>query len=1053
MAETVERPMAMLNVTTHPDAEIFLIGNDRHVVDRAVGQLKTLQPVGLYRLKVMRTTVAEERLLDLDGHLSLDVELEAPDSAIPFARTLDAAAAQRIGGLESVILGATFVLVCRGKLSKQAKKGRDAPTQFTCRLLPWAANEIDLLADRSSATVRVADEHWTAKGAALDAGAYVLEIDDGSRRSRQILPILPGWQTRVFVRRKPPLFVGGSGEADSAGGDRDRIRPATIDVAIHLSRGELPIAFAREHESTEIVRLALAMGRRIIQSPAVIEVFLGGKFADPIAGVAAAHLMFDQIERDAADIASAANNAPATNFTRKDVTEVIGNLTRLFDVGSVASADLVALKLRAGMRLAKREKRITVPPIYARSWKTLIDAAVGEQPRVELDAELYAECAGSYSIGSYFGWAPIDVREFLAQVLRESRGLVNRLAPVAIGTVAQRFPASSKMVEEIVLETLAYATGNGRTAPVPDEGVARRIEHGDLWNTVSGALTRIGDEAAIGLTEGPTPAFVSRIVQSIGDRFGVTQPQLAKAMRVARGEAVAWAEGIISIFDDHEQRHKLADKFGVPRSVFDALLPAPQKRIESAAVESEDLRDGTGVVPFAELETLAFTAVKDRPEASVIDIGAVLTADRLRRVCPNVRADILETIISSGPDVLGDADFINHTRIAHFIAQCAAETGGLRRLDEDLYYTTAARLVAVFPSKFPTEASARPFLRNPEKLANHVYANRNGNSQPGDGWRYRGSGLIQLTGRGNFKSVGDLIGMDLVGQPDLVREVDSALAIAVGYWSKRDINAVADGTTDSAVEAVTRRINPALVGLADRKRYFRAALRAFAPPTPAVAVAEAFQYAPPAVGTARATKRAAATGKAAPRGLAAASVGAGELSGPQWTARFPTSREIDDLAAPFSAKVAGFVAAMRTAGANVRISATYRPKERAYLMHWAWKIGKQGYDPADVPPMPGVPIIWQHPTQARSRRAARDMVEAYGMVQIAALNSRHTEKKAIDMTITWSGALSIAEQDGGTKRIATSPRNGSNALLIDVGAGYGVIKLRSDPPHWSDDGR
>ncbi len=176
-------------------------------------------------------------------------------------------------------------------------------------------------------------------------------------------------------------------------------------------------------------------------------------------------------------------------------------------------------------------------------------------------------------------------------------------------------------------------------------------------------------------------------------------------------------------------------------------------------------------------------------------------------------------------------------------------------------------------------------------------------------------------------------------------------------------------------------------------------------------------------------------------------------SGAGWVSSFSTSRSLDDLEAPFREAAKAFVSALRNAGADVRISATYRPRERAYLMHWAWQIAKLGYDPKNVPPMAGVNIEWVHASEAASRKAARDMVSAYGMVNIAALNSRHTERRAIDMTVSWSGTLSITTISGATKAISTVPRNGSNTELIEVGRQYGAIKLISDPPHWSDDGR
>jgi putative chitinase len=202
----------------------------------------------------------------------------------------------------------------------------------------------------------------------------------------------------------------------------------------------------------------------------------------------------------------------------------------------------------------------------------------------------------------------------------------------------------------------------------------------------------------------------------------------------------------------------------------------------------------------------------------------LITVDRIKAVCPNADHDIIEAIVTAAPVSLPKAGLNDPIRLAHFIAQIATETGGLRRLDEDLNYT-AARLVKVFPRRFKSVTGAQPYVRNPEKLANFVYGGRNGNKEPGDGFRYRGSGLIQLTGRGNFDAVGNLVGMNLVDNPELARHADSALEIALGYWTKHKINSVAGTASDDAVKAVTKLINPALQGLDDRKAYFTKSAR------------------------------------------------------------------------------------------------------------------------------------------------------------------------------------------------------------------------------------
>lgn len=156
---------------------------------------------------------------------------------------------------------------------------------------------------------------------------------------------------------------------------------------------------------------------------------------------------------------------------------------------------------------------------------------------------------------------------------------------------------------------------------------------------------------------------------------------------------------------------------------------------------------------------------------------------------------------------------------AHFVAQVLHESGGLRWLEENLSYS-AERLTAVWPKRFPNADRARPYARNPEKLANYVYAGRMGNSEPGDGWRYRGRGLIQITGRDNYALVQELTGLQVLDDPDLLCEPGPALLSALAWWGE----SVPDAESMS-VEQVTRAVNGGLNGLADRQRLFDVALR------------------------------------------------------------------------------------------------------------------------------------------------------------------------------------------------------------------------------------
>jgi hypothetical protein len=183
------------------------------------------------------------------------------------------------------------------------------------------------------------------------------------------------------------------------------------------------------------------------------------------------------------------------------------------------------------------------------------------------------------------------------------------------------------------------------------------------------------------------------------------------------------------------------------------------------------------------------------------------------------------------------------------------------------------------------------------------------------------------------------------------------------------------------------------------------------------------------------------------------------LSGKDWVSQFPGSRDVEDLEPGFGERVKCFIAALRTAGATVTPASTHRPAERAYLMHWSWRIVKQSYDPRQVPPKAGVDIKWWHGDMDASVRAAQEMVEGYSIGHLGvppALSSRHIERKAIDMRIEWTGVLRIEQGDGSTRVITSTPRDGTNAELIEVGKTYEVIHFRNvmkDKPHWSTDGR
>jgi putative chitinase len=158
-------------------------------------------------------------------------------------------------------------------------------------------------------------------------------------------------------------------------------------------------------------------------------------------------------------------------------------------------------------------------------------------------------------------------------------------------------------------------------------------------------------------------------------------------------------------------------------------------------------------------------------------------------------------------------DISTPKRQAYFIGQCMHESGGFKQLKENLNYS-AKGLMATWPSRFPDADTAEKFERNPEKIANKVYAGRMGNTEDGDGAKYIGRGLIQLTGKENYANCGSAIGVDLLANPDLLSTPKYAALSAGWFWNKKGLNAFADADD---IDTITKRINGGLIGLADRK--------------------------------------------------------------------------------------------------------------------------------------------------------------------------------------------------------------------------------------------
>jgi putative chitinase len=202
-----------------------------------------------------------------------------------------------------------------------------------------------------------------------------------------------------------------------------------------------------------------------------------------------------------------------------------------------------------------------------------------------------------------------------------------------------------------------------------------------------------------------------------------------------------------------------------------------------------------------------------------------ITAQQLKTIMPKCNTD---QWLNSLNQAMAKFEINTPARIAAFLAQIAHESAETTILSENLNYS-AVRLTQVWPQRFPTVVLAQAYAKNPEKLANFVYAGRggNGNSASGDGWRYRGRGLFQLTTKDNYRLAGQALALPLVDKPDLLLSPEVAALTAAQFWQRLGLNVLADhqvGDNDEKdFEKISIKINGGKVGLAERKRYWQLA--------------------------------------------------------------------------------------------------------------------------------------------------------------------------------------------------------------------------------------
>jgi putative chitinase len=272
---------------------------------------------------------------------------------------------------------------------------------------------------------------------------------------------------------------------------------------------------------------------------------------------------------------------------------------------------------------------------------------------------------------------------------------------------------------------------------------------------------------------------------------------------------------LLKIGSKGEDVKKLQSKLGLGADgIFGAGTAAAVKKwqSENGLVADGIVGDGTWSKMFSS-ETIKEDKIIIPTVVNISSVGG-LKIDKLKGHIP-------DSVIAQIPETAAKFNITNNLRLAHFLAQCGHESGGFRAVQENLNYS-AKGLTTTFKKYFLTEAAAGPYARNPQKIASKVYGGRMGNGpeSTGDGFKFRGRGYIQLTGKQNYTNFAKFIGEDTVNNPDLVA-TKYPLASAAFFFDSNKLWSICDRGADNAtVTAVTKRVNGGTIGLADRIKHF-----------------------------------------------------------------------------------------------------------------------------------------------------------------------------------------------------------------------------------------
>jgi putative chitinase len=242
-------------------------------------------------------------------------------------------------------------------------------------------------------------------------------------------------------------------------------------------------------------------------------------------------------------------------------------------------------------------------------------------------------------------------------------------------------------------------------------------------------------------------------------------------------------------------------------------------KTEAALIEWQEANDLTadGIAgPF----TLAKLGIEALPQTAPVPAPVATPNNSLFKL-DKLKGHIPDAVIAQIPDTAARFGITNNLRLAHFLSQCGHESGGWTAVRENLNYS-AKGLMGIFKKYFPNATLANAYQRQPEKIANRVYASRMGNGPEasGDGYKFRGRGYIQLTGKENYTRFDATVPENIIADPDLVA-TKYPLSSAAFFFNSNKLWSICDRGADSAtVTAVTKRVNGGTIGLADRQKHF-----------------------------------------------------------------------------------------------------------------------------------------------------------------------------------------------------------------------------------------